>query len=56
MLWIAFEAHFLEFLVAQRPAVFFRFSEDIEDTVELIDIVSAWKQGISEVQFHNDTG
>lgn len=56
MFWIAFEAHFFEFLVTQRPAVFFRFSEDIEDAVELVDIISARKQWISEVQLHNDTG
>lgn len=56
MLGIAFEAHFLEFPKPHGPAIFIWFSEDIEDTVKLVDIISAWKQGISEVQLDNNAG
>lgn len=55
MLGIAFEAHFLEFLITHGPAIFIWLSEDIEDAVKLVDIISAWKQRISKVQLYNNT-
>lgn len=53
---VIFETHFSKLLCSCRPSEFGRLSKYVEDAVELVEIVCAWEEGVSEVELNNDTG